>query len=94
MVRNCRNKKVCGDPNLCENCKEASIGTLRYTCQSCHRVQTIPHPIWKSQKTAKTETEQSWMCYNVDCYENTHWVVVEEDIAKIPEGLAPWAQQD
>ena len=89
----CCNKKVFGANNLCENCLEGSIDPLRYTCQRCHQVQTIPHPMWKSQKTVQTETEWSWACHQ-ECNDYTHWVIVEEDIAKIPQGLAPWDQED
>eukprot|EP00731_Ephydatia_muelleri_P010666 Em0005g1252a len=88
----CCQVKEIADPNreLCSACMLGAEFSFRYECDRCHRVQTIPHPMWLYQPTPSTFTGASWACHR-GCGDYTKWRIVPDDLERVPLEHAPEA---
>ena len=95
--RICRQTKTIVDEQhmLCEGCLLGMRYCFNYECDSCHRVQRIPHPMWKYQHTPTTFGNDTWAC-QLGCQAQTHWRIIPEQAALIPPEHSPdsWGRRD
>jgi hypothetical protein len=93
--RMCCQEKVIAGQGMCQVCLYGNAHPLRYECNRCHRIQTIPHPMWRYQASPERFTTASWACHR-GCGDYTFWRVVKEDIPLIPADDIPesWGMQD
>jgi len=47
---------------FCDACLMGSRRPLRYECESCHRYQRIPHPMYRYQNTPVEYGNDTWAC--------------------------------
>ena len=52
-----------------------------YECARCHRIQEIPHPMWRYQKGPNDYGTASWACHQ-GCDAFTHWRIIPEDVSQ------------
>ena len=52
-----------------------------YECARCHRIQEIPHPMWRYQKGPNDYGTASWACHE-GCDAFTHWRIIPEDVSQ------------
>lgn len=82
-------------PPLCAACTLGVRLRLSYECETCHRKQTIPHPMFLYQPTPVAFSTDTWACHNAGCPgEYTHWRIVNP--ADIPPEHCPegWGRRD
>eukprot|EP00457_Paulinella_chromatophora_P011355 gb/GEZN01011489.1/.p1 GENE.gb/GEZN01011489.1/~~gb/GEZN01011489.1/.p1 ORF type:complete len:260 (-),score=52.13 gb/GEZN01011489.1/:374-1057(-) len=95
--RMCQQTKVIADAQymLCELCVLGSRFCFRYECDSCHRTQRIPHPMWRYQNTTSQFGTATWACHQ-RCGTYTHWRVLAEDASRIPAEHCPvgWGRRE
>lgn len=98
QCRVCRQMRVIvdGDRIVCGACTLGLRFPLRYECDACHSIQRIGHPMWRYQTSGPGEFGTStWACHR-RCRTFTHWRIVPEDVARVPDGDAPdsWGQRE
>ena len=95
QCRMCRQQHFIKAGGLCEGCFEGNRNSLRYRCDGCNRVQTIPHPMYRYQPSPTASGVPTWACYQ-RCGDQTRWCIIPEDLDKIPMGEAPeaWGLHD
>eukprot|EP00569_Conticribra_weissflogii_P011826 CAMPEP_0171376380 /NCGR_PEP_ID=MMETSP0879-20121228/18552_1 /TAXON_ID=67004 /ORGANISM="Thalassiosira weissflogii, Strain CCMP1336" /LENGTH=281 /DNA_ID=CAMNT_0011886189 /DNA_START=19 /DNA_END=860 /DNA_ORIENTATION=- len=71
--------------NMCTDCQRGMSNTLHYQCQRCHRIQRIPHPMYRYQNSPLEFGTTSWACH-VGCGDYTFWRIVERDLEKVSRG--------
>lgn len=83
------------DRGMCDACLLGMRYQLHYECQRCHKAQQIPHPMWRYQETPLEFGNITWACHR-DCGDYTHWRVIPEDAAKVPDFDCPdgWGRRD
>jgi hypothetical protein len=88
--RMCMQLKEIADPRreLCELCLLGSAYQFRYECDRCHRIQVIPHPMWRYQNTPTEFGTVTWACHQ-RCGDFTHWRILAVDAPLIPPEHAP-----
>jgi hypothetical protein len=80
---------------LCEGCLLGQTFAFRYECSRCHRIQRIPHPMWRYQESPTQPGTVTWACH-VGCGDYTRWCIVPEDAARCPPELCPesWGRRE
>jgi hypothetical protein len=63
----CCQMKVIADTRrqFCDQCLLGHTYSFTYECARCHRLQRIPHPMWKYQATPTDFGTASWACHQV-----------------------------
>lgn len=93
----CRHHKIMVDLDrrLCSDCSFGSVYNLRYECNGCHKIQRIPHPMWRYQEKADTYGSSSWACHQ-RCGDYTHWRVIPDDLERVPSNDIPasWGRDE
>lgn len=74
--------------SLCSACYSGIRNPLRYECNTCHRIQRIPHPMYRYQENPFSFGSSSWACHQ-GCHTYTMWRIIPEDISKVPMEDAP-----
>ncbi len=66
---------------------------LLYECDRCHRLQRIPHPMWRYQTSPDSFGDTSWACH-VGCGAFTRWRVAPRELHLVPLHDVPgtWPQ--
>lgn len=77
---------------ICSICEVGVNNPLRYECNRCHRVQRIPHPMYRYQPRPTEFGEASWACHR-GCNDYTYWRILPADVLLVPADDAPegWA---
>ncbi|CAL1155885.1 unnamed protein product [Cladocopium goreaui] len=73
---------------MCEACNLGRRFCFRYECARCHRIQEIPHPMWRYQKGPNDYGTASWACHE-GCDAFTHWRIIPEDVSQVPATECP-----
>jgi len=86
----CKQKRIASDSNasVCSACFSGMNSPLRYECSQCHRVQRIPHPMYRYQESTTVFSTASWACHQ-RCGDYTKWRIVTQDICNVPIEDAP-----
>jgi len=70
--RICRqDDKALVDARTCDACFFGLSHPLRYECQRCHRLQRIPHPMYRYQEAPERFGTVTWSCHY--CQDYTFW---------------------
>mmetsp|Transcript_19650 Transcript_19650/g.50776 ORF Transcript_19650/g.50776 Transcript_19650/m.50776 type:complete len:218 (+) Transcript_19650:30-683(+) len=97
VCRLCQQTREMTDTSgLCAACRIGVTNALLYECDRCHRVQRIPHPMYRYQHDGvHAFGDVTWACH-VGCGDYTHWRVVPEDAERVPAHDAPasWGQRE
>lgn len=95
QCRMCCQTKVIVDEGMCDACSLGMRFRLRYECDRCHRVAQIPHPMWRYQASPAEFGSATWACH-LGCDDYTHWRVIAEDAAKVPDFDCPesWGRRE
>ena len=60
----CRQERLIVDEECCGPCLLGRrLGPLRYECERCHRLQRIPHPMWRYQESPEAFGTDTWACH-------------------------------
>ena len=80
---------------ICESCILGLRYCFNYECDSCHRVQRIPHPMWKYQELPTSFSRETWACH-LGCQAQTHWRIISEQAALVPPEHCPasWGRRE
>mmetsp|Transcript_5641 Transcript_5641/g.19186 ORF Transcript_5641/g.19186 Transcript_5641/m.19186 type:complete len:234 (-) Transcript_5641:224-925(-) len=92
----CLQDRLLVNRHVCAACELGTRFTLRYECERCHRVQRIPHPMWRYQTAGVDQFGTvTWACHQA-CGDFTCWRVLAEDAPHVPQWDAPeaWGQRD
>ena len=91
----CRQSTIIIAHNRCDACLLGDRHRLQYECDRCHRLQMIPHPMWRHQETPEAFGGATWACHG-GCGDYTHWRVAPHDVARVPADDAPesWGVRD
>ena len=91
----CRQERAIVQNNCCDTCLYGRRFILSYECDRCHRVQRIPHPMWRYQPTPDTFGTETWACHQ-GCSDYTHWKVVASDLSRVPleDVPEPWGRRE
>jgi len=95
QCRMCRQTKIIVNNQMCDDCLLGSRFALRYECNRCHRLQTIPHPMWWYQPTPTEFGSASWACH-CGCGDYTYWRVASQDVHRVPDFDCPegWGRRE
>ena len=80
---------------LCSACLLGETHAFRYQCDGCHRIQSIPHPMWRYQNKPDVSGGATWACHQ-GCNDYTHWKILAEDADRIPDNECPesWGRRE
>eukprot|EP00913_Durusdinium_trenchii_P028150 g26394.t1 len=78
----CRQMHILVDQGMCEACNLGRRYVFRYECQRCHRLQRIPHPMWRYQATPTDFSSSTWACHQ-GCGDYTTWRLAPEDVGQV-----------
>jgi len=80
---------------ICECCMLGLRYCFNYECDSCHRVQRIPHPMWKYQELPTAFSQDTWACH-LGCQAQTHWRIIPEQAGLVPPEHCPvsWGRRE
>ena len=84
----CRQLRTIEAGGKCALCNAGAAETYSYRCQRCHRLQRIPHPMWRYQRTPAEETTDTWACHQ-GCRTFTRWKITPDDARRIPPNDRP-----
>lgn len=73
---------------VCDSCFLGRRQPLKYECQQCNCIQSIPHPMYRYQKREQDFGNVTWACQG-KCGGFTNWKILPEEIHRIPLGDAP-----
>jgi len=95
QCRMCRQWKTLIDQGQCDACLLGQRFPLKYECDRCHRVQQIPHPMWRYQPAPTEFGGATWACHK-GCGDYTHWRVIAQDLPRVPAFDYPesWGRDD
>ncbi|CAL1155872.1 unnamed protein product [Cladocopium goreaui] len=91
----CRQMHIIVGRGMCEACNLGDRFSFRYECARCHRIQEIPHPMWRYQKGPSDYGTASWACHR-GCDAFTHWRIIPEDATQVPAMECPesWGRRE
>ncbi|CAK8992449.1 unnamed protein product [Durusdinium trenchii] len=91
----CRQMHILVDQGMCEACNLGRRYVFRYECQRCHRLQRIPHPMWRYQATPTDFSSSTWACHQ-GCGDYTTWRLAPEDVGQVPDMECPesWGRRE
>lgn len=80
---------------ICVSCHFGIQNRLRYECDRCHRIQMIPHPMYRYQEHPTSFGNTTWACH-VGCGDYTRWRIIPLDVRRVPVDDAPdsWGLQE
>ena len=71
------NKELTHNDRFCASCAIGMANRLRYECERCHRIQIIPHPMYRYQQDPTSYGGATWACHGrFGTY--THWRIVSQ----------------
>lgn len=73
---------------VCDACFLGRRRPLLYECQQCHRIQGIPHPMYRYQAQPDVFGNVTWACHG-PCQAFTYWRIGLSQLTSIPVGDAP-----
>ena len=76
------------EPNTCGHCVFGRKHAIRYECLRCHRLQRIPHPLYRAQRIPETFSYATWRCQR--CNDDTIWRAYDRPPLKDD----PWPERD
>ena len=82
---------------ICGACGLGIRRPLRYECEQCHRVQRIPHPMYRYQVDGPGAFgNNSWFCGGGVCQDFTKWRVIPADVHRVPDDDCPesWGRRE
>lgn len=79
---------VDSDAAVCDACFLGRRRPLLYECQQCHRIQRIPHPMYRYQAQPDVFGNVTWACHG-PCQTFTYWRIGLDQLTSIPVGDAP-----
>ena len=89
-------ERLRGTP-VCGACSLGVRHPLRYECERCHRVQRIPHPMYRYQVDGPAAFgNNSWFCGGGECQDFTKWRVHPADVQRVPADDCPeaWGRRE
>ena len=97
QCRICRQNRTIVDERrqICEGCLLGRQFCFNYECDGCHRIQKIPHPMWKYQVKPTEMSTETWAC-NLGCLAQTHWKIISDQVGLIPPEHCPetWGRRE
>ncbi|CAJ1380789.1 unnamed protein product [Effrenium voratum] len=91
----CRQAARLVEGGQCEACLLGSRFCFSYECSRCRQVQRIPHPMWRYQGSPIEFGTSTWACHQ-QCGDFTHWRILAEDAARVPDMECPegWGRRE